>query len=57
MADNDSRSIDRTGDPTPCFATAAEIAMAERLRHEIEARYLAPGKPAGPPSPYGSERR
>jgi len=27
-------------DPTPCYATAEEIALAERLRRKIEERYL-----------------
>ena len=27
-------------DPTPCYATAEEIALAERLRRRIEERYL-----------------
>ena len=28
-------------DPAPCYATAEEIALAERLRRKIEERYLA----------------
>jgi hypothetical protein len=28
-------------DPPPCYATAEEIALAERLRRKIEERYLA----------------
>jgi hypothetical protein len=27
-------------DPTPCYPTAEEIALAERLRRKIEERYL-----------------
>ena len=32
---------DALTDPTPCYATAEEIALAERLRRKIEERYLA----------------
>jgi hypothetical protein len=28
-------------DPTPCYPTAEEIALAERLRRRIEERYLS----------------
>jgi hypothetical protein len=31
-------------DPPPCYATAEEIALAERLRRKIEERYLAAGR-------------
>lgn len=27
-------------DPRPCFATDAEVALAQRLREELEARYF-----------------
>ena len=38
----DSNDIDLvTLDPEPCYATAEEIALAERLRRRIEERYLA----------------
>ncbi len=30
------------GDPEPCFATSSEIEIAERLRHQLEKRLLAP---------------
>ena len=37
----DSNDIDLvTPDPAPCYATAEEIALAERLRRKIEERYL-----------------
>ena len=37
----DSNDIDLvTPDPAPCYATAEEIALAERLRRRIEERYL-----------------
>jgi hypothetical protein len=29
-------------DPAPCFPTDAEIEIADRLRHQLEERYLAP---------------
>lgn len=32
---------DAPTDPAPCYATAEEIALAERLRRKIEERYLA----------------
>jgi hypothetical protein len=38
----DSHDFDETPiDPAPCYATAEEIALAERLRRKIEERYLA----------------
>jgi len=38
----DSNDIDLvTLDSEPCYATAEEIALAERLRRRIEERYLA----------------
>ena len=33
-------------EPAPAFASDAEIALAEQLRHELEKRYL--GSPATP---------
>ncbi len=33
---------DANSDPAPCFATDAEIEIADRLRHQLEERYLAP---------------
>jgi hypothetical protein len=35
-------------DPPAAFASAAEIETADRLRHQLEARYLA-GSAAPPP--------
>ena len=32
---------DAPTDPAPCYPTAEEIALAERLRRKIEERYLA----------------
>jgi len=38
----DSHDFDKAPtDPAPCYATAEEIALAERLRRKIEERYLA----------------
>jgi hypothetical protein len=37
----DTHDIDESlKDPPPCYATAEEIALAERLRRKIEERYL-----------------
>ena len=37
----DTHDIDEAlTDPPPCYATAEEIALAERLRRKIEERYL-----------------
>jgi hypothetical protein len=38
-------SHDNSSDPPPSFATGAEIEIADRLRHELEERYLAPRAP------------
>ena len=35
-------------DPVPCFATSAEIEIAEQLRHQLEERLLAPSAPPPP---------
>jgi len=35
---SDSHDIDR--EPVPCYATAEEVALAERLLRKIEERYL-----------------
>jgi len=47
----DSHDFDEAPiDPAPCYATAEEIALAERLRRKIEERYLASesGRSDGP---------
>jgi hypothetical protein len=41
MSDTELTSRDIGGDPAPSFATDAEIGIAQRLRHELEERYLA----------------
>ena len=44
---------DSSGEPTPAFASDAEVELAEQLRHKLEQRYLeAPNVPSssqGPP--------
>lgn len=35
------RNCDVDSDPVPMFASDAEIEIAERLRHQLEQRYLA----------------
>ena len=37
---------DASVEPAPAFASDAEIALAEQLRHQLEERYL--GSPATP---------
>ena len=37
----DTHDIDEPLTDKPCYATAEEIALAERLRRKIEERYLA----------------
>jgi hypothetical protein len=44
---------DANSDPAPCFATDAEIEIADKLRHQLEERYLAPGV-VTPPLQAGS---
>ncbi len=46
MNDNLHRD-DGAFDPVPQFATADDVALAERLRREIERRYLDPDATAG----------
>jgi hypothetical protein len=40
---------DASVEPTPKFPSAAEIELAEQLRHQLEERYLEAS--AAPPSP------
>ena len=37
-----------SGEPAASFATDAEIEIADRLRHLLEERYLAPSAPSSP---------
>jgi hypothetical protein len=49
-------NTDAIGDPAPRFASDAEIRTAERLRHELEERYLVPSAARPPLPPRSSER-
>lgn len=40
MLKNESHDHDAGGEPAPKFATDAEIELAERLRDQLERRYL-----------------
>ena len=40
MQKNASHFEDGCLEPTPCYATAAEVALADKLRRELEVRYL-----------------
>ena len=42
------RNHDIGNEPTPMFATATDIAIAEALRHQLEERYF------GSPDPHAS---
>jgi hypothetical protein len=37
-------------DPSPCFATDAEVALAARLRRQLEERYFGTSATASPDS-------
>ena len=41
-------NLDNSGDPPASFATDAEIEIANRLRHQLEERYLAPSAQHSP---------
>ena len=43
MLDTELRNDDLNGDPAPCYATDAEIEIAQQLRHQLERRYLSHG--------------
>jgi hypothetical protein len=45
MMKPEPQNHDTSGDPIPTFATDAEIEIADRLRHQLEERYLAPSTP------------
>ena len=34
------RNYDATGEPAPMYATDADYALAEKLRHQLEERYF-----------------
>jgi hypothetical protein len=48
---------DSSSEPAVSFATDAEIEIADRLRHQLEERYLAPSAPPSPlPDRSGGDR-
>ena len=47
---------DTDGDPVAAYTTEAEIAIADRLRHRLEERYLAPSAPSLPARVPSNER-
>jgi len=48
MPKTEPYSHDDVSDPPASFATGAEIEMANQLRHQLEARYLALSAPCSP---------
>jgi hypothetical protein len=42
MLKNESHYYDTSVEPAPRFATSADIALAEQLRHQLEERYFGP---------------
>jgi len=42
---------DANADPPVSFATDAEIEIADRLRRQLEERYLTPSAPSSPSQP------
>ena len=46
MGKPEPHNQDVGGDPAPNFATDTEIEIAERLRRQLEERYLAPSPPS-----------
>jgi hypothetical protein len=48
MLEVELHNRDTNGDPAARFATATEIEIAEKLRHQLEERYLAPSAPSSP---------
>jgi hypothetical protein len=55
MVKIEPHNLDTKGDPAPSFATAAEIELAEQLRHQLEERYLAPSAAPQPSQTRSSE--
>ena len=53
MPESEPQNHDTDGDPVVTFATDAEIAFADQLRHRLEARFLARSmrNDAGSPDP------
>jgi hypothetical protein len=48
---------DAGAEPQACFATDAEIEIADKLRHQLEERYLASTVPASPSQQCSGEDR
>jgi hypothetical protein len=48
---------DGGSEPAVNFATCAEIALADQLRHQLEERYLARSAPASPSQERSSDGR
>jgi hypothetical protein len=44
MRKNQSRDHDAIVEPAPLYASDAEIELAQRLRHQLEERYLGPSE-------------
>ena len=42
MVKTELHNRDASAEPAPSFATDAEIALAEQLRHQLEERYFGP---------------
>ena len=47
---------DSNGEPAASFATDAEIEIADRLRHQLEERYLAPSARYSPSQVASGQR-
>jgi len=48
---------DAGAEPQACFATDAEIEIADKLRHQLEERYLAPSASTSPSRQRSGEDR
>jgi hypothetical protein len=48
MRKNQSRDHDAIVEPAPLYASDAEIELAQRLRHQLEERYLGPSETLSP---------
>jgi len=57
MTESEPENHGTNGDPVVAFATDAEIALADRLRHRLEQRFLARSmrNDAGPTEPAEAE--
>lgn len=48
MRKNQSRARDAIVEPTPLYASDADIELAQKLRHQLEERYLGPSETPSP---------